>query len=184
MAETLIDAHTLETFLQRLGQCFRHQATLYLVGGASLLLAAGKPSTFDIDLQFVTDNQYHTEFIRCLRTISRELGIPVELASPEQFIPLPVGFQDRRRYVGRYGLLDVFHFDFFSIALAKIHRGNEKDFDDVAHMIRTGLVSLSALEASLEQILPEYEFYLPSADPALFRRRFGLLKERLEPHDR
>lgn len=51
MAETLIDAHTLETFLQRLGQCFRHQATLYLVGGASLLLAAGKPSTFDIDLQ-------------------------------------------------------------------------------------------------------------------------------------
>lgn len=59
------------------------------MGGASLLLAAGKPSTFNMTSQFVTDNQYHTEFIRCLRTISRELGIPVELASPEQFIPLP-----------------------------------------------------------------------------------------------
>lgn len=179
MAETLIDARTLVTFLQRLGQCFRHSATLYLVGGASLLLAAGKTSTFDIDLQFSTDQQYHTEFIRCLRTVGRELGVPVELASPEQFIPLPAGFQDRRRYVGRYGLLDVFHFDFISIALAKIHRGNEKDFDDVARMVQAGLVDLSALESSLAQILPDYEFYQPSADPALFRRKFELLKTRL-----
>ena len=106
------------------------------MGGTSLLLAAGKMSTFDIDVQFQTENQHYSEFIRCLRTVSRELGIPVELASPEQFIPLPAGFQDRRQFVGRYGSLDVFHFDFYSIALAKVHRGNEKDFDDVVRWSR------------------------------------------------
>jgi len=182
MAENLVDARTLETFLQRLGQCFHRQAALYLVGGTSLLLAAGKTSTFDIDVQFQTENQHHPEFIRCLRTVSRELGIPVELASPEQFIPLPAGFQDRRQFVGRYGSLDVFHFDFYSIALAKVHRGNEKDFDDVVRMVQTSLISVIALESYLEQILPEYESYQPSADPATFRRKFELLKEKLGPH--
>lgn len=182
MTEALIDARTLETFLQRLGQCFRYSGTLYLVGGSSLLLAAGKTSTFDIDIQFSTADQYHSEFIRCLRTVSRELGVPVELASPEQFIPLPAGYQDRRRFVGRYSSLDVFHFDFYSTALAKIHRGNEKDFDDVVQMVRTNLISIEALEIYLEEILPNYEFYQPSADPATFRRKFDLLKTKLSPH--
>ncbi|MBE2234585.1 MAG: hypothetical protein IAE85_13920 [Anaerolinea sp.] len=179
MTDKLIGAYELEVFLQRLGQCFRHPATLYLVGGSSLLLAAGKTSTFDIDLQFTTDDQHHSEFIRCLRTVSRELGVPVELASPEQFIPLPAGFQDRRRFVGHYGALDVFHFDFYSMALAKIHRGNEKDFDDVLQMIRAGLIEIAALEAFMLEILPEYEFYQPNADPALYRRKFDLLKTEL-----
>lgn len=179
MAETLIDAQGLESFLQRLGQCFRHPATLYLVGGTSLLLAAGKTSTFDIDLQFSTDHRYHAEFIRCLRTVSRDLGAPVELASPDQFIPLPAGFENRRQYIGRYGSLDVFHFDFYSMALAKIHRGNEKDFDDVIRMLRACLVDITALEMYLSEILPEYEFYQPNADPVLFQRKFEVLKTQL-----
>lgn len=179
MADGLVDAQALEKFLQRLGQCFRHQATLYLVGGTSLLLVAGKTSTFDIDVQFSTENRHHAEFIRCLRTTSLELGVPVKLASPEQFIPLPAGYHDRRRFVARYGSLDVFHFDFYSIALAKIHRGNEKDFDDVMRMIQTRLISITALESYLEQILPDCEFYQPSADPATFRHKFALLKGKL-----
>jgi hypothetical protein len=179
MSETSVDAQALETFLLRLGQCFRHPATLYLVGGTSLLLAANKTSTFDIDLRFSTDHRYHAEFIRCLRTVSRDLGAPVELASPEQFIPLPAGFENRRLYIGRYGSLDVFHFDFYSMALAKIHRGNEKDFDDVVRMVQAGLVDMTALEMYLLEILPEYEFYQPSADPALFQRKFELLKSKL-----
>lgn len=181
MAESLVDARTLETFLERLANCFRHPATLYLVGGTSLLLAANKNSTFDIDIQFSTDDRHHAEFIRCLRTVSRELGVPVELASPEQFIPLPAGFTDRRQFVKRYGLLEVFHFDFYSIALAKIHRGNEKDFDDVVRMVESGLIELAVLASYLEQILPDYEFYQPSADPAAFQRKFDLLRMKVEP---
>ena len=180
MAEPLVNAQVLETFLQRIGRCFHFPARLHLVGGSSLLLVAGKTSTFDIDVQFSTTPEHHAEFIRCLRTVSREMGILVELASPEQFIPLPAGFQERCQFIGRYGSLDVFHFDFYSIALAKIHRGNEKDFDDVVRMIETGLISITALASYLEQILPDYEFYQPSADPATFRRKFALLKEKLQ----
>ena len=179
MAEPLVNAQVLEAFLQRLGRCCHFPAKLYLVGGSSLLLVAGKTSTFDIDVQFATTPEHHAEFIRCLRTVSREMGILVELASPEQFIPLPAGFQERCTFVGRYGSLDVFHFDFYSIALAKIHRGNEKDFDDVERMVRTDLISLSTLEAYLEQILPDYEYYRPTADPEMFRRKFALLKDKL-----
>jgi hypothetical protein len=42
----------------------------------------------------------------------------------------------------------------------------------------TGAATLSKT-AYLEQILPDYEFYQPSADPATFRRKFALLKEKL-----
>ena len=47
---------------------------------------------------------------------------------------------------------------------------------------RDGLISVTAVESDLEQILPEYEFYQPSADPATFRRKFELLNEKLGLH--
>jgi hypothetical protein len=47
---------------------------------------------------------------------SRDLRIPIERASPDQFIPLPAGYKDRKRFIERYGSLDVFHFDFYSVA--------------------------------------------------------------------
>jgi hypothetical protein len=183
MPDHLVDAHSAQLFLERLGKCYRHPGTLYLVGGTSLLLVARKESTFDIDVQFDVASDHLTEFIRCLRQVSRELGFPVEQASPDQFIPLPAGFENRRQFIGRYGSLDVFHFDFYSVALAKIHRGNEKDYADVVSMISTGLIDLQQLESYLEQILPSYEDFSPNADSAIFRRKFALLKAKLESAD-
>ena len=158
MAEPLVNAQVLEAFFSSLADASISRPG-YLVGRSSLLLVAGKTSTFDIDVQFSTSHEHHAEFIRCLRTVSREMAILVELASPEQFIPLQAGFQERYQFVGQYGSLDVFHFDYYCIALGKVHRGNEKDFDDVVHMVQTELISLSMLESYLEQILPDYEFY-------------------------
>ena len=48
-------------------------------------------------------------------------------------------------------------------------------------MVQSGLINITAFESYLEHILPDYEFYQPSADPAMFRRKFELLKEKLEP---
>ena len=180
MPNNIVNARGVEIFLTRLGQCYRYPGTLYLVGGTSLLLVASKTSTFDIDVQFTIAPEHHTEFVRCLRQVARDLGFPVEQASPEQFIPLPVGFGDRHHFIGRYGSLDVFHFDFYSVALAKIHRGNEKDFADVTSMIQSGLIDLAKLADYLDEILPEYEFYSPSADPVSFRRKFTVLRNRLD----
>lgn len=178
MANTLVDMQGIISFLQRLGQCYRQIGTIYLVGGSSLLLVSAKESTFDIDLKFEVPPEYHTEFIRCLRQVGRELQMPVEQASPDQFIPLPQGYQERRRFIGHFGKLEVFHFDFYSVALSKLHRSNEKDFADVINMLHQGLLELSTLERYFQEILPQYENLL-SADPDSFQRRFALFLEKV-----
>jgi hypothetical protein len=178
MTNSLVDAQGLHTFLQRLGHCYRHTGELYLVGGSSLLLVAAKTSTFDIDIKFEVPPEHQTAFIRCLRQVGRELGVPVEQASPDQFIPMPSGYAERRRFVGRFGNLDVFHFDFYAVALSKLHRGNDKDFADVISMTQQGLIKLAALEGYFQEILPRYEDLL-SADPDSFQRKFALFKEKL-----
>ncbi len=178
MTDNLVDAQGISDFLQRLGRCYRHTGTVYLVGGSSLLLVLAKESTFDIDLKFEVPPEYHTEFIRCLRQVGRELKVPVEQASPDQFIPLPNGYQERRQFVGQFGNLEVFHFDFYSVALSKLHSGNEKDFADVIRMIRQGVIELPTLEIQFREILPRYENLL-SADPESFQRKFVLFREKV-----
>ena len=55
-------------------------------------------------------------------------------------IPLPPQAQERRRLVGHYGQLDVYVFDLYSIALSKIARGFETDFEDVLFLLVRGLL--------------------------------------------
>ena len=179
MARKLHDARQISEFLDRLGQCYRFPGTVYLVGGSSLLLLAAKESTFDIDLKFQVPPERHSEFIRCLRQLSVEMQLAVEQASPDEFLPLPGGHEDRRRYIGRYGGLEVFHFDLYSVALGKLERGNEKDLVDVIQMVRTGLIDLQALERYFQEILPRLEGYSLRTDPHDFERKFGLFKRRL-----
>ncbi len=180
MADQRVDAQGVENFLERLGSCFRHKAQLYLVGGASLLLAGGKTSTFDIDIHFDVTPEVHAEFIRCLRQVRRELRVPIEEVSPGEFIPLPAGYVNRHQFVGRYGPIEVFHFDFYAVALSKIHRGNEKDFADVINMIHGQLIDFTTLEALFEELLPRYDSYGLKADPELFQRKFDLLRQRIQ----
>jgi len=179
MTGTLVDNRGITLFLERLGRCYSHRGAIYLVGGSSLLLLAAKESTFDIDLKIEIAPEYHADFVRCLRQVSRELQFAVEQASPDQFIPLPTGYLDRSQYIGRYGSLDVFHFDFYSIALSKLHRGNEKDFDDVANMLKLGIIEFDRLDGYFREILPRYE-ELISADPEDFEAKFALFRSQYE----
>ena len=173
-----ITSQRLLDFLARLGRCYRHPGKVLLVGGSSLILTASKTSTLDIDLQFDVEPEHHTAFIRCLRQLSRQLKLPIEQASPEQFIPLPKGYQHRHRFIGRYGLLDVFHFDFYSVALSKIHRGNEKDFVDVIQMVTQGVIELPQLRQYYSEVLPQLEGMLQS-NPQRMKRRFAFFEKRL-----
>jgi len=174
-----ITSHALTNFLNQLAGCYRRGGRLYLVGGSSLLLAASKTSTLDIDIKIETSPENYGEFVRCLRQVSRQLQMPVEEASPDQFIPLPSGYAERHRFIGRYGSLDVFHFDFYSMALSKIHRGNEKDFADVTVMIDRNLIDLAQLRAYFEDILPQMATFSLRSDPDAFAARFSLLEKRL-----
>jgi hypothetical protein len=174
-----VTAQALQELLGQLGRCYRYTGRLYLVGGSSLILVAAKVSTLDVDIQFEVPPEKYDVFIRCLRDISRQYKIAIEQASPEQFIPLPRGYQERHSFIGRYGMLDVFHFDFYSVALSKLHRGNEKDFADVIQMVQQGLITLSQLQSYFQEVLPQVETFSISADAKDFERNFGLFEQRL-----
>ncbi|MEZ4661191.1 MAG: DUF6036 family nucleotidyltransferase [Caldilineaceae bacterium] len=175
MSTILVNEQGITRFLQRLGRCYRYAGAVYLVGGSSLLLVAAKESTFDIDLKAEIAPEHHSEFVRCLRQVSRELQYAVEQASPDQFIPLPAGYLERCAFIGRFGMLDVFHFDFYSVALSKLHRGNEKDFNDVTNMLNQKIIEFAQLEQYFQEILPRYEDLL-SADPDAYNAKFSFFK--------
>jgi len=76
------------------------------------------------------------EDMYCLGPISRSQDSIAEsekrcnnqaVSSPGNFIPLPAQWMAQARYVGRYDSTDVFYFDFCSLALSKISRGNDRD---------------------------------------------------------
>jgi hypothetical protein len=101
----------------------------------------------------------------------------VEAVPLDEFIPLPPQARERRRLVGRYGRLDVYLFDLYSIALSKIARGFEADLDDVMFLLRERLIEFGQLEAHFNAILPD----ALKADvlPSEFRGYFEEIRRRL-----
>ena len=160
-----ITSGLLQDFLDALGGCYRRSGRLYLVGGSSLILTEAKVSTLDVDIEFDIAPNHQREFMQCVRKLSKKMKIPVERAAPEHFIPLPKGFENRHQFIGRFGSLDVFHYDFYAIALSKIYRGNEKDFTDVKMMILTKMIELTQLEEDFNEILPEVCLLYTSPSP-------------------
>ena len=73
----------------------------------------------------------------------------------------------------------MFHFDFYSVALSKLHRGNEKDLADVVNMVQQQLIEKSRLRDFFEALLPAFETFRIGADPERLARNFVLFEERL-----
>jgi len=136
-----------------------------------MVYAGFRVQTEDIDytVQLEGDDQ---EFTAAVRSLIRELHVSVEPAGPGDFIPLPTGWEDRSRFIGRYGRLDVYAFDPISTALSKIERGSSRDIDDVLALLGRGLISLPELQAAFEAILPRLQTESLRVDEADFRRKF------------
>lgn len=106
-----VDRQRILNFLEQLGQRFRKPGRIYLVGGTTLVFEDFREQTLDVDLAFEIDDQDHAEFVSIVRSLKQELAINVAEAFPGDFIPLPEGYRDRAQFVGRFGSLDVYHFD-------------------------------------------------------------------------
>jgi hypothetical protein len=161
----LTTAARLREFLTRLGGSTRTPGTVYLVGGATAVLEGWRDSTVDIDLKLVPDSD---ELLRAIAELKQRLDVNVELASPDLFIPVVPQWADRSPWVGKFGPLDVRHFDLTSQALAKLERGHDRDLRDVRAMIARGLVSADSLRETYESIEPEL-FRYPGLEPTVFR---------------
>ena len=84
------------------------------------------------------------------------------------------------KFVGRYGAIDVFYFDFYSIALTKILRGNTRDINDVKLLVQKKVITLQELDAAYQEVFPQvgnppYEWL----DPEDFSKRYHRIRQLL-----
>jgi hypothetical protein len=94
----------------------------------------------------------------------------VELASPEDFVPVPAGWEARSRSIGREGSVSFLHYDLYAQALSKLERGHDRDLEDVRQMVARDLIERGRLASYFAEIETQLYRY-PAVDPASFRRR-------------
>lgn len=166
----------IERLLQELGKRYRGAGRLYLVGGTQKVYAGFRGQTEEIGYTAEIEGD-HGEFVAAIRSLIRDLHLSVEPAGPGDFIPLPAGWEQRSRFVGSYGHLDLYTFDPVSLALSKIERGSDRDIDDVLALLAHRELTLEDLRTAFEVILPRLERESLRVDEADFRRKFeGFLR--------
>ena len=175
-----VNRHRIEEFLNQLGKRFRGAGQVYLVGGTTMVYEGFRTQTLDIDLAFDLHPADHAEFIQVVRELKEELQVNVEEVSPGHFIPLPSGYEARCQFLSRYGKLEVFHFDPYSIALSKIERATAEDFSDVLSLLKNNWIQIEMLEETFREILPRYAIKSLKGDSHEFERKFSALKQMWE----
>ena len=166
-----LDAAKVRALLRGLGRAARGPGRIYLTGGTSAVLVGWRTSTVDADLKLDPEPDGVFE---ALRDLKNELDMNVELAAPDDFIPPLPGWRERSVYIDRFGEVDVFHYDFYAQALAKIERGHDRDLSDVRQMVERGLVEPAELTRLFGELEPKLLRY-PAIEPTVFRRKLEAL---------
>ena len=152
--------------MRELARSARRPVRVYLTGGATAVLCGWRASTIDVDIKIVPEDD---ALFRAIPELKESIQINVELASPDDFIPVAPGWEDRSRFIAQEGLVTFLDYDLVAQALSKIERGHTQDREDVHEMIRRGLVAPAALREAFAAIEPNLYRY-PAIDPRSFRR--------------
>lgn len=160
----LADADRIHQFMRALGAEASTDARVYFTGGATAVLYRWRASTIDIDVKIVPEID---SIFRAIPRLKDDLQINVELAAPDDFIPVSPGWEGRSPFIAREGRISFHHFDLCSQALSKIERGHAQDVQDVQEMLGRGLVDRDGLVATFEAIRP-FLYRYPALDPAGF----------------
>lgn len=161
--------------LEYLGQNIKTAGTLYLTGGASAVLIGWRDRTVDIDCKFDPEPEGIYEAIQIAK---EKFDINIELAAPDQFIPPVPEWMKRSSFIGQFGKLSVYHYDFYSQALAKIERGHQRDLDDVENMVVNGLLDRKEIASYYHKIEPALNRY-----PSINRKAFLIKVKRFTGSD-
>ena len=174
-----VDKAAIESFLQQLGKAFRKPARLYLVGGAALV-HMGVRSGFTQEIDVQVSGASEGDLIVAIQRMIERLQINVEFASPVDFIPLPEQWEAHAQFVGRYGTIDVFYFDFYSIALSKMERGNSRDIADVKLLVEQRIIALDELDNAYQEVLAQLgKGRYPRVTPKRFTERYQAVRHLL-----
>jgi len=168
-----ITSLALQVFFKRLGEQVPTRVTFYLMGGSALCLLGSPRETLDVDYS-IEDAPPEIETV--LKQLAAELRLDLEAVPMTEFIPLPPEAEQRRRFVGRYGQVDVYIFDLYSIALSKVARGFESDLEDVEFLLDHDFIEWNMLETHFKTIFP----LVGGADiePKEFQQYFDTLKRK------
>jgi len=148
-----VDNSEIQSILQKMGARVPAGSELILVGGSALALLGNTRPTIDID--FIGDDVRPTAFHQSILQIAEELGIFADPVPLERFVPLSAGSQDRSIRIGQFGNLEIYVADPYSIALSKVDRGADTDYDDLLFLVQNGHVEMEKLEALLQAALPQ-----------------------------
>lgn len=162
-----LDPDRLRQVLAALGRACRGPGTFYLTGGATALLEGWRSATVDLDLKL--DPEPEGAFAAIAR-IKEELDANVELASPDDFLPQLEDWRTQSPLVGRFGPVEVRHYDLRAQALAKLARGFDRDVADVRAMLERRLVTCESLRGALDQMRPRLERFPRISERELSRR--------------
>jgi len=162
----LADAERIRQFMRALGHRAEEDTRLYFTGGATAVLFGWRPTTIDVDIRFVPEQD---RLLRTLPSLKEQLELNIELVSPADFIPELHGWEDRSLYISREGRVSCYHYDLCAQALAKIERGHVQDLDDVREMLRRGLIEPRTIRRVFDEIEPLLYRY-PAIDPPSYRR--------------
>ena len=170
------DQSRIAAFLAALADHATAETNVYLVGGTSAVLVGWRPTTIDVDLVMRPESD---AMLRAIPMLKERLRLNVELASPDQFIPVPPGWEQRSPVIVRIGRVTYHHYDFTAQALAKIERGHARDLADVDAMRHRGLIEAREVRRQFDLLEPQlYRF--PAIDP----RRFGAPSTRSSRRER
>jgi hypothetical protein len=171
----------IEQFLIQVGRT-RQPGRLYLTGGAALVHRGIRPGqTLDIDIQITVDPANLTAQIAQLK---QQLNMNIEFASPGDFIPLPAQWEARSQFIKRYDQVDVFYFDWYSIALSKMQRANRQDVVDVQLLVRQRCVDVTELDLLYQDVLdkigrPPFDRLFPNLLQQQFSQRYQAVRQLL-----
>ncbi len=169
-----ITADDVRTFLKKVGERYSRPGTLYVLGGAAVgLLGNPRPT---VDLDYAVDlSSPDAELREAMFAVAKEMRLDLEEVTFKEFIPLPKGADQRHKRIGRFGQLEVYVCDPYSIALSKVARGFETDLEDVVFLLRRKLIAFKELEAMVLAALPHAQEF--DIDPREFRQNWVTLRK-------
>lgn len=168
-----LDKDRVLAVIEALGQASRGRGDVFLTGGACAVLLGWRSSTVDIDLRFDPEP---AGIFAAIPRLKDDLGVNIELASPQDFIPVVPGWRDRSDTIDRIGGVTFHHYDFISQALAKLERGHTKDLADVRQMVAGELVQADELLTRFDQIRDLLIRY-PALDADRFEEKIRVFVE-------
>jgi hypothetical protein len=176
----VVSQANIEQFLQVLAMTFQQPSNLYLTGDA-VLVHLGLRSSTSTTLGMVVEAADEEQMMSAIKRCAERVHLTAVFTSPEDFIPIPWTWQDHAPYVGPYGYIDVFYFDYISLALSKIAQGSEQDLNDVWLLVRQRLLSLHDLDNAYLEIQPRMgRKPYDHVQPQQFAQRYSQVRKWLQ----